>query len=51
MADRSSISRIERLHRTGKGSSMLEWSTRLLTLLVVFASAAGDVVSGYNWNW
>ena len=33
---------------------MLEWKARLLTLLVVcvsVASAAGDVVSSYNWNW
>lgn len=30
---------------------MLEWKARLLTLLVVFASAVGEFVSGYNWNW
>ena len=30
---------------------MLEWKARLLTLLLVFASAAGELVSGYNWNW
>jgi hypothetical protein len=29
---------------------MLEWKARLLTLLVVFATAAGEVTS-YNWNW
>lgn len=31
---------------------MLEWKARLLTLLVVFVTAAGELVtSGYNWNW
>jgi hypothetical protein len=31
---------------------MLEWKARLLTLLVVFVTAAGEYVPiGYNWNW
>jgi hypothetical protein len=30
---------------------MLEWKVRLLTLLVVCVVAAGEYVSGYNWNW
>ena len=29
---------------------MLEWKVRLLALLVVFASAAGEFTR-YNWNW
>jgi hypothetical protein len=29
---------------------MLEWKARLLTLLVVFAAAAGEL-GRYNWNW
>jgi hypothetical protein len=29
---------------------MLEWKARLLTWLVVFATAAGEF-SSYNWNW
>ncbi len=35
-----------------KGSWMLEWKARLLTLLVVFVTAAdGFFPSAYNWNW
>jgi len=30
---------------------MLEWKARLLTLLVVFVTAAGGFASPYNWNW
>jgi hypothetical protein len=30
---------------------MLEWKARLLTLLVVFAAAAGEYTNSYNWNW
>lgn len=30
---------------------MLEWKVRLLTVLVVSVIAAGDYLSGYNWNW
>jgi hypothetical protein len=43
--------RIDRVPRMRKGSWMLEWKPTLLALLVVFASAAGELVSGYNWNW
>ena len=35
-----------------KGSWMLEWKARLLTLLVVFVTAAdGFLTSANNWNW
>ncbi len=31
---------------------MLEWKAHLLTLLVVFASAADELVNvANNWNW
>jgi hypothetical protein len=30
---------------------MLEWKVRLMTVLVVCVVAAGDYISGYNWNW
>ena len=31
---------------------MLEWKARLLTLLVVFVTAADEfVTSANNWNW
>jgi hypothetical protein len=30
---------------------MLEWKARLLTLLVVIATAAGEISSAHNWNW
>lgn len=30
---------------------MLEWKVRLLTLLVVFVSAADEFTGSYNWNW
>jgi hypothetical protein len=37
--------------RMRKGSWMLEWKARLLTLLVVFVLAADEFVSANNWNW
>jgi hypothetical protein len=43
--------RIDRVPRMRKGSWMLEWKPALLALLVAFASAAGELASGYNWNW
>jgi hypothetical protein len=42
---------IEHVLRMRKGSCMLEWKARLLTLLVVFVSAAGEYTNSYNWNW
>jgi hypothetical protein len=30
---------------------MLEWKARLLTLLVVLATAADSFLARFNWNW
>lgn len=30
---------------------MLEWNVRLLTFLVVLATAVDDLLSSVTWNW
>ena len=45
--------RIVSVFASTKGrQGMLEWNVRLLTLLVVLATAADEVLStAWNWNW
>ena len=36
----------------GKGSSMLEWKARILTLMISLGTAWDQFFGGsYNWNW
>lgn len=37
--------------REGKGSKMLEWKARILTLLITMMAVIDQAVIQNNWNW